>query len=137
MTDTPPPPPPPVPAVPVGNGPLGKLRSPAAVIIFSIITFGIYLLVYWFKTFNELKDHNGTGIGGGIGLVLGLFVGVVNPFILGSEVSETYSRRSQEPPVSWKTGFWILLPLIGFIIWAVKVQGALNRYWESLGQTRV
>jgi hypothetical protein len=26
-----------------------------------------------------------------------------------------------------------LLPLIGNIVWFVKVQGALNRYWESKG----
>jgi hypothetical protein len=35
--------------------------------------------------------------------------------------------------VSGVTGFWMLLPLIGFIIWVVKVQGALNRFWESKG----
>jgi hypothetical protein len=25
----------------------------------------------------------------------------------------------------------VLLPLIGLIVWFVKVQGALNRYWEA------
>lgn len=138
MTDqTPPPPPPlsaPVPAA--GRGPLGKLRHPAAVIIFSIITLGIYLLVYWYKTFQELKHHNGTGIGGGIALLLGILIGIVDCFILGSEIRETYNRQGQESPVSGVTGFWVLIPLIGFIIFIVKVQGALNRYWESLGQTR-
>jgi hypothetical protein len=29
------------------------------------------------------------------------------------------------------TGLWILLPLVGWFVWIVKVQGALNRYWES------
>jgi hypothetical protein len=33
--------------------------------------------------------------------------------------------------VSGATGFWNLIPLIGFIIWTVKVQGALNRAWEA------
>jgi hypothetical protein len=28
---------------------------------------------------------------------------------------------------------WIILPLIGSIVWFVKTNGALNRYWESLG----
>jgi hypothetical protein len=36
-----------------------------------------------------------------------------------------------EKPVSGVTGFWNLIPLVGFIIWVVKVQGALNRRWES------
>ena len=135
----PPPPPAPAAAMPTAataNGPLGKIRSPAAVIIFSIITLGIYVFVYWFKTFNELKEHNGTGIGGVLALVLGLFVGFVNPFLEGGEVSETLTRRGQPSPVSWKTGFWVFLPLIGFIIWVVKVQGALNEYWISQGQTK-
>ena len=31
------------------------------------------------------------------------------------------------------TGLWILLPLIGGIIWFVKTNGALNDYWRSRG----
>jgi hypothetical protein len=29
------------------------------------------------------------------------------------------------------TGLWVLLPLVGWFVWVVKVQGALNRYWQS------
>jgi hypothetical protein len=29
------------------------------------------------------------------------------------------------------TGFWMLLPIMGIFVWFIKVQGALNRYWES------
>jgi hypothetical protein len=36
-------------------------------------------------------------------------------------------------PVRGITGLWLLLPLLGSIVWFVKVQGALNRYWESKG----
>jgi hypothetical protein len=36
-------------------------------------------------------------------------------------------------PVRGVTGLWFILPLIGNIVWFVKVQGALNRYWESKG----
>ena len=28
------------------------------------------------------------------------------------------------------TGFWTLIPIVGFIIWVVKVQGAMNRIYE-------
>ena len=28
-------------------------------------------------------------------------------------------------------GFWNLIPLVGWIIWVVKVQGALNRVWSG------
>jgi hypothetical protein len=39
----------------------------------------------------------------------------------------------QSSPVRGITGLWILLPLAGPFVWFIKVQGALNRYWESKG----
>ena len=36
-------------------------------------------------------------------------------------------------PVRGITGLWVLLPIAGPFIWFFKVQGALNRYWESKG----
>ncbi len=116
-----------------GWGPVGKVRNPAAVIIFSIITLGIYFLVWTYKVFNELKHHTGEGVGGVIGLVIGIVIGIVNWFLLPSEVGNMYEKAGLEKPVRGVTGFWNLIPLIGFIIWVVKVQGALNRRWESAG----
>jgi len=116
-------------------GPPGKIRSPAAVIIFSIITFGIYFLVWTYKVFQELKDHSGDGVGGLVGLLIGFFVGFVNWFLLPAEIGAMYRKAGETPPVSGMTGFWNLIPLVGVIIWIVKVQGALNRRWESQGVT--
>jgi hypothetical protein len=31
------------------------------------------------------------------------------------------------------TGIWFLLPLIGNIVWYLKVQRALNDYWTARG----
>ena len=39
----------------------------------------------------------------------------------------------QKSPVRGIYGLWYFLPIIGWIIWFVQVQGALNRYWESKG----
>ncbi len=71
MTDTTPtpaaapePPPPPVAAAAAGSGPKGKVRHPAAVIIFSIITLGIYYLFWIYKVFKENKEFSGDGVGG-------------------------------------------------------------------------
>lgn len=33
--------------------------------------------------------------------------------------------------MSGLTGFWQLIPLVGFIIWVIKVQDALNARWDS------
>jgi hypothetical protein len=65
-----------------------------------------------------------------IGLVLGILINPVNWFGLPSEIGNMYGRAGQPKPVS-ATGSWNLIPLIGFIIWTVKVQGALNRAWEG------
>jgi hypothetical protein len=105
------------------------------VILLSIITFGIYFIWWNYRVFTDLKEYSGQGIGGGIALILALFVGFVNPFILCSEISNIYRAEGQEPPVSTATGAWILLPLVGFIIWAVKAQGAMNDLWVAHGAT--
>jgi hypothetical protein len=134
MTDAPVPSPPASPSP--SAGPVGKLREPVAVILLSIVTLGIYALYWQYASFQEMKDHSGEGVGGVVGLILALCIGIVNWFLLPAEVSNLYTRAGRTPPVSWVWGFWLLLPIIGGIIWVVKVQGSLNRYWESLGATR-
>jgi Domain of unknown function (DUF4234) len=115
------------------TGPLGQRRGVAFVILISLVTLGIYFLYWTYKTFEEMKQHTGEGLGGVIGLVIALVVGIVNSFVIPSEVGMMYKGDGREAPVSGITGLWGLLPLVGWIIWVVKVQGALNRYWDSKG----
>jgi len=112
-------------------GAVGTERSPVSVILLTIITIGIYGLYWQYATFKELKDYAGEGVGGAVGLILAIFIGIVNWFLLPSEVANLFKRDGQEPPVSGVTGFWLLLPLIGFIIWVIKIQGHLNEFWSS------
>ena len=84
-----------------------------------------------------MKQHNNRGLGGLVGLLLGIFIGIVNMFVLPSEIQSTYNDDGRESPVSPLIGLWILLPLVGLIIWFVKVQGALNDYWVSKGANPV
>ena len=114
-------------------GSVGKVRSPRAVLLLSIVTIGIYALYWYYKTFQEIKDYSGDGIGGVLGLVLGLFCGIIVAFLLPSEVSNLYTTAGQEAPVSAVTGLWWLLPILGGLIWFWKVQGRLNDFWESKG----
>jgi Domain of unknown function (DUF4234) len=114
-------------------GPVGKIRKPIAVLLFSIITIGIYQLYWTYQVFRELKEHTGQGVGGPIGLVIGLLIGVVNLFLLPAEIGNMYAAEGQPKPVTGMTGLWNLLPLVGTIVWYFKVQGALNRHWESHG----
>ncbi len=112
---------------------VGKVRSPWLVIIFSIITLGIYALYWQYASFKELKNYSGTGIGGGLGLFFAILIGIVNVFLLPSEIGSLYARDGGDRPVTGLTGFWVLIPIVGGIIWVVKVQGWLNKFWVAHG----
>ena len=50
--------------------------------------------------------------------------------------NRTPDRRAlgrQEKPVSGPTGFWCLIPIVGWFIWLYKVQTAINTRWEQMG----
>lgn len=141
------------------QGPVGQVRGTGVTILLFFVTLGIYGLVYYFQTHEEMKRHTGNGLGGAIALVLALFVGVASPFLLSSEVGQLYERAGRPKPVSAATGAWVLpvfllmfLPiywalnginLIGVVlallilaapfVWFVKTNNALNAYWESVG----
>jgi hypothetical protein len=129
MATTPPPPA----AAPAPSGAVGTLRSPVTVILLSIVTCGIYFFVWTYKTFEEMKAHSGEGVGGVVGLVILFLIGPVNWFLMPSEVGKLYEGAGQEKPVQGTTGFWNLIPIVGGIIWIVKVQNALNEFWEARG----
>ncbi|HEY7105321.1 MAG TPA: DUF4234 domain-containing protein [Acidimicrobiia bacterium] len=108
-----------------------KERDPVVVILLSIVTLGIYFLYWTYQVFRELKEKTGQGIGPVLGLVLAILLGIVNWFVLPSEIGNMYAAAGKDKPVSGVTGFWNLIPLIGWIIWIVKVQHALNRAWTG------
>jgi hypothetical protein len=116
-----------------GTRPLGQPRGIAFGIVMFIVTLSLYGYYWTYKTHDEIKKYSGEGVGGVVGLVIYVILSIVTPFVIPSEVGKMYRRDGQEPPVSGWTGLWILLPLAGAIVWFVKVQGALNRYWESKG----
>src|SRR6187397_1842641 len=78
--------PPMAPRTPSRWGPVGKIRNPWAVIGLSLSTLGIYFFYWTYQVFREMKDHSGYGVGGVIGLVIALVIGVVNWFLIPSEV---------------------------------------------------
>jgi amino acid transporter len=117
-------------------GSFGETRSIGLSILWFVITLGIYGIYWSYKTLEEMKVHTGEGIGGVVGIVIYLVIVPVLWFVIPSEVGQMYRRDNREAPVRGLTGLWWLLPLVGWVVWFVKVQGALNRYWESKGASR-
>jgi hypothetical protein len=115
-------------------GPHGKRRGIGLGFLLFIVTLGFYGWYWAFKTHDELKQHTGEGLGGVIGLVIWILISPVSAFVIPSEVGKMYGRAGQRPPLTGWTGLWLFpgaLLVIPAIVWFVKVQGALNRYWES------
>jgi Domain of unknown function (DUF4234) len=120
-----------------GNtGPLGQPRGIGFGILMIIVTIGFYGWYWSFQTHEEMKQHTGEGVGGVLGLVIWILIGFVSAFLVPSEIGKMYRMDGQEPPVNGWTGLWLVpagILIIPAIVWFVKVQGALNRYWTAKG----
>jgi hypothetical protein len=109
---------------------VGQQRNIGWQILIGIVTLGIYGYYWAYRSFEDLKLHTGQGVGGVVGLVIQLFVGIVNVFLLPIEIQQMYEREGMESPVTWVSGFWVFL----FVIpWYVKMQQALNDHWAGHG----
>ena len=117
--------------------PIGKVRDTGTCVLLTIVTLGFYTWYWYYKTSEEMKQHSGSGLGGGVALILAIFVGIAMPFVSSNEVGGLYQRRGEAKPVTAATGLWFLLLgwffFIGAIVWFLKTNGALNAYWRSLG----
>ncbi|MCY7303758.1 MAG: DUF4234 domain-containing protein [Thermoleophilia bacterium] len=118
----------------MSSGPVGQKRGVWFVILIGVVTFGIYWLYWVFKTQEEMKKRTGEGLGGVLGLVVWLVVSPVSAFVIPSELGNMYAGDGKEKPVTGLTGLWLFpfgIFVIPAIVWAVKVQGSLNRYWDE------
>ena len=124
-----------VPAAPTPDPdrPLGKARSIGLTILLTIVTFGIWTFFWSFWTGEDLKRYRHDGIGGGVYLVLNLVIQPVVMFLMADEVAKLYQDAGEDPPINALWGLWFLLPVIGHIIWYVRIQNALNTFWTVRG----
>lgn len=111
--------------------PVGKPRNPWAVVGLSLITLGIYRIYWEYRSFTDLRSFTGEGIGGGWGLALAIAFPIANSFLLPSEIGRIQRGENKLEPVSGLTGLWIFIPFVGWIVWTVMMQSALNQMWAS------
>jgi hypothetical protein len=117
-----------------GNTRVGQPRGIGFGILLFIVTLGFYGWYWVYKTEEEMKQHTGDGLGGVLGLVVWILLSPVMAFVIPSEVGKMYEKDGQQPPVTGWTGLWLFpfgIFIIPAIVWFVKVQESLNRYWEG------
>jgi hypothetical protein len=54
-------------------------------------------------------------------------------FLMADEVASLYEEEGLPAPITAVWGLWFLLPLIGNIIWYVRMQRSLNEFWIAKG----
>lgn len=118
------------------TGPVGQQRGIGFGILLFIVTFGFYGLYWVYKTQEEVKQRTGEGLGGVVGLVIWIVIGAVSAFVIPSEVGKMYAKDGAAPPVTGWTGLWLFpggVLIVPAVVWFVKIQGSLNRYWAGAG----
>ena len=118
-----------------GNaGRIGQQRGIGFGILLFVVTFGFYGWYWVFKTQEETKEHTGEGLGGVLGLVVWILISAVSAFVIPSEIGKMYARDGRSSPIGGWSGLWLFpggILVVPAIVWFVKVQGALNRYWAA------
>jgi uncharacterized membrane protein len=62
-----------------------------------------------------------------------IFFVPITMFLMASEVEQMYKDAGEQPRITTLWGLWFLLPLIGGIIWYVRIQNAINEFWQARG----
>lgn len=120
---------------------LGRTRGPVAVWLLTLVTLGIYGMVWYYKVNRELRDYNGQ-IEVRPGLAL-CNITVIAPFTLSISAIVSFVRTGGR--VSQAMGFarvgtcsgavGILLQVLLFGTGICYYQSRLNRVWAAHGQT--
>jgi len=94
-----------------------KFRNPVTIIILSIITFGIYSIVWAVKTKNEINS-----LGGKIPTAWLIIIPLMNIYFLYcySEDFSTYVKKDNQP-ILWFLLFMVIPPPVGMILIQIEL----------------
>ncbi|HET8528527.1 MAG TPA: DUF4234 domain-containing protein [Gaiellaceae bacterium] len=115
-----------------------KIRNPFLVFVWSIVTFGIYYLVWYYKINRELRDARGIDVSPVVALIavsLGWIV-IVPPFVSWYRTFERIAAAQRAVGTSSEAN-----PILGFILYVIAVfmlpveviyaQDELNKLWRA------
>ncbi len=115
-----------------------KIRNPFLVFVWSLLTLGIYYLVWYYKINRELRDAAGIDVSPGVALIaisLGWLV-IVPPFVSWYRTFVRIAEAQRKAGVSSEAS-----PVLGFILFVIAVfllpvevvyaQDELNKVWRA------
>lgn len=125
-----------------GVGASAKIRSPVAVAIFSIITFGIYVLFWWYFINREMADYGRAKAKAELGdspgkSLLALFPGglIIVPAIWTTVTTFKRIQAAQRLAGATPINGWLGLVLYVVIspAYYAYMQSGLNSVWKAQG----
>lgn len=115
-----------------------KIRNPFLVFVWSIVTLGIYYLVWYYKINRELRDARGIAVSPIVALIavsLGWIV-IVPPFVSWYRTFERIAAAQRSVDTHGEAN-----PILGFILYVIAVfmlpveviyaQDELNKLWRA------
>lgn len=116
-----------------------KIRNPFLVFVWSIVTFGIYYLVWYYKINRELRDAGRIDVSPVVALLavsIGWIV-IVPPFVSWYRTFERIVSAQRSAQTTGEAS-----PILGFILYVIAVfmlpveviyaQDELNKLWRTL-----
>jgi hypothetical protein len=114
----------------------GSVRSPGLLILFSILTCGIYLIYWYFQTYGDLQ-RNGqppTGHSAGIDFLLVIITLGIYGIFVDYRISKSLVelQRAAMLPINDTATVVIVLDVFGLgVIGSAVHQSELNRVWAA------
>lgn len=112
-----------------------KRRNPWGVFLLSIVTIGIYALVWWYKINNEMKNfgiQNDPAVAT-LAISLGAFI-LVPPFVSYYKTADRILKAQEQAGASER-----IAPVLGLLLYIVVnvfaipyYQSQLNKAWDAL-----
>jgi hypothetical protein len=115
-----------------------KIRNPFLVFLWSLVTLGIYYVVWYYKINRELRDAAGIDVSPGVALIavtIGWLV-IVPPFVSWYRTFVRIAEAQRKADISSEAS-----PVLGFILFVIAVflvpievvyaQDELNKVWRA------